>query len=65
MHIIQIITIMGIRITSKNAKYPKGIKIASEIASYLFEEQYGEIEYMPESEKETLKKACKILQKSK
>ena len=65
MHIIQIITIMGIRFTSKNAKYPKGIKIAIEIAIYLFEEQYGEIEYMPESEKETLKKACKILQKLK
>lgn len=56
---------MGIRITNKNAKYPKGMKIASEIASYLFEEQYGEIEYMSESEKEILRKACKILQKSK
>lgn len=55
---------MGIRITNKNAKYPKGIKIASAMASYMFEEQYGEIEYMPESEKEILKKACKILQKS-
>ena len=65
MHIIQIITIMGIRFTSKNAKYPRGIKIASEIASYLFEEQYGEIEYLPESENEILKKACKILQKAK
>ena len=65
MHIIQIITIMGIRITNKNAKYPNGMKIASAIASYIFEEQYGEIEYMPESEKEILKEACKILQKSK
>ena len=65
MHIIQITTIMGIRITNKNAKYPKGIKIASAIASYIFEEQCGEIECMPESEKEILRKACKILQKSK
>ena len=65
MHIIQITTIMGIRITSKNAKYPNGMKIASKIASYLFEEQYGEIENMPESEKEILRKACKILQRSK
>lgn len=44
MHIIQITTIMGIIITSKNAKYPNGMKIASKIVSYLFEEQYGELE---------------------
>lgn len=47
MHIIQITTIMGIIITSKNAKYPRGMKLASKIVSYLFEEQYGELEQMP------------------
>lgn len=56
---------MGVIITSKNAKYPRGMKLASKIVSYLFEEQYGEIEQMPKKDREILKEACLILQKQK
>ncbi len=56
---------MGVTITSKNAKYPKGMKLASKIVSYLFEERYGELGQMPKKDLEVLKEACLILQKQK
>lgn len=56
---------MGVTITSKKAKYPKGMKLASKIASYLFEEQYGELVQMSWKDLEVLKEACLILQRQK
>lgn len=52
---------MGIQVTNKQSKMPKGLKLASSILSYLFEEQYGECEYMKESEKGALRKAISAL----
>lgn len=54
---------MGIRISTKNAKCPLGNKLSSKIVSYLFEQQYGELEHMTKSEIEIIRKAASILQR--
>ena len=54
---------MSIRISNPNAKCPQGYKLMSKIASYLFEQECGELRNMSKSEIETLRKACKILQR--
>ena len=48
---------MAIKITSPKSKIPTGIKVANTISSYLFEQEFGELKYFKESEKEALKKA--------
>ena len=53
--------IMGISVTYKNAKCPKGYKLASNIASYLFEEECGELRNFSDAEIEAIRKASKIL----
>ncbi|MCR5044785.1 MAG: hypothetical protein K6A93_11780 [Bacteroidaceae bacterium] len=51
---------MGIRITGKT-KMPQGMKLASKIASYLFEQQYGELRHVSASDIEVLRSTVKIL----
>lgn len=52
---------MGIRMTNSKTKMPRALKLASTIASYLFEEEYEECKYMKGSEKEALTRAQKAL----
>ena len=52
---------MSITISRKNTKMPEAVKLASKIASYLFEQEYGEMKYMKDSEKELLRKANRML----
>ena len=52
---------MGIRVTNPKSKMPRALKLASAIASYLFEEEYEECRHMRESEKEALRKAQNAL----
>ena len=52
---------MGIRVTNPKSKMPRALKLASAIASYLFEEEYGECEHMRDSEKAALRKAQNAL----
>lgn len=54
---------MGIRVTIPKTKTPEAMKLASHIASYLFEQQCQELKYMKASEIETLKKAGRMLQR--
>lgn len=51
----------SIRITNPKSKMPRALKLASNITSYLFEEEYGECKYMKPSEIEALRKAYKAL----
>lgn len=52
---------MGVVITNKKAKCPRGYKLASQIASYLFEEEYDECKNFSASEIEKIREAAKIL----
>lgn len=52
---------MGIRVTNSKTKMPRALKLASSIASYLFEEEYEECKYMKDSEREVLRKASNAL----
>lgn len=54
---------MGIRITNPKTKTPEALKLASNITTYLFEQEYEELRYMKASEIETLKKANRMLQR--
>lgn len=55
---------MGIRITNPKSKMPKALKLASAIASYLFEEECEECKYMRASEIEALRKAQRALSRA-
>jgi hypothetical protein len=50
---------MGIRITG--GKLKEGCKLGSKIASYLFEQEYGELQQLTESERTIIRKAASIL----
>lgn len=52
---------MGIRISSKKTRMPEGMKLAGKIASYLFEQQYGELRHVSASDIEVLRSTVKIL----
>lgn len=52
---------MSVSISRKNTKMPEAIKLASKISSYLFEQEYEEMRYMKDSEKELLRKANRML----
>lgn len=54
---------MGIKVSIPKTKTPEGLKLANAIASYLFEQEYGELSHMKLSEVETLKKAGRMLQR--
>lgn len=55
---------MGIRITDKKSKMQEALKLVSHISTFLFEEEYGELEYMKASEIEAVKKASRALQRA-
>lgn len=52
---------MSIRITNPKSKMPRGLRLVSQMSSYLFEEEYGECKYMKPSEIEALKKAMRAI----
>lgn len=52
---------MGIKVINDKSKMPRALKLASAIASYLFEEEYEECKYMRASEIEALRKAQRAL----
>lgn len=52
---------MSIRITNPKSKMPRGLKLAGQITTYLFEEGNGECDYMKDSEVEALRKAIKAI----
>jgi len=55
---------MSIKISNNKSKMPEGLKLASKICTYLFEQQYRELDYMSSEEIETLRKAGNILIKA-
>lgn len=55
---------MSITVSNPKSKMPRALKLASSILSYLFEEEYEECKYMRESEKESLRKASRALQRA-
>lgn len=52
---------MGISITNNNSKMPQALRLASAIASFLFEQEYGECRLMKTSEIEALRKAQRAI----
>lgn len=52
---------MSIKMTSPSSKIPAGIAVANVIASYLFEQQCGELKYFKASEEESLRKALRTI----
>lgn len=52
---------MSIKMTSPSSKMPAGIAVANVIASYLFEQQCGELKYFKASEEEALRKALRTI----
>lgn len=52
---------MSIKMTSPSSKIPAGIAVANVIASYLFEQQCGELKYFKASEEEALRKALRTI----
>lgn len=55
---------MSIKITNSKSKMPEALKLVSHISTFLFEEEYGELEYMKASEIEAVKKASRALQRA-
>lgn len=53
---------MSIRIIQKTST-PRALALAAKIASYLFEEEYGECSRMKKTEIETLHRATRVLQR--
>lgn len=53
-----------IQVTNPNSKMPKALKLISKISTYLFEEQYGECQYLKDSEKEAINKAIRALSRA-
>lgn len=55
---------MGIKITNTKIKAEKTLGLVNKINSFLFEEEYGELSrYFKDTEKEKLRKICKMLMK--
>lgn len=53
---------MGIRITN-NSKLKASTKLLSQISSYLFEQEYGELKSFTPSQIEIIKEAGRVLSK--
>lgn len=53
----------GITITNSNTRLPKTLKLVSTISSFLFEQQYEEMEHWSETERKALASICKRLHK--
>lgn len=51
---------MGIRINGKTSM-PQGMKLASKIATYLFEQECGELSRMSKADIEVLRSAVRVL----
>lgn len=51
----------GISVTSSKSKMPHTLKLVSAISSYLFEEEFDEMQYLKESEIKSLKSICRKL----
>ena len=52
-----------INVTIPGTKLPESVKLASRIASFCFEEEYGELEFFTDAQKKKLKDAQNILMK--
>lgn len=53
---------MAVRIV-QNTKIPKGLALAAQIATYLFEQECGECRYFKQSEYNNIEKALRTLQR--
>ena len=54
---------MGITITNSNSNKKATLKLLSHLCTYLFEEQYGELKGVKESDLKKLQSAQKVLSK--
>lgn len=54
---------IGITITNSNTRLPKTLELVGTISSFLFEQQYEEMEHWSETERKALKSICKRLHK--
>lgn len=54
---------MGITITNSSTKLPRTLRLVSNISSFMFEEQYGEMQHWTEAERKALSSICKKLSK--
>lgn len=53
---------MGITVHQKT-KCPESLKLANTVASFLFEQECGELKYFTEAQKKHIQNACKALYK--
>ena len=52
-----------INVSIKGTRLPESMKLASKIASFCFEQQYGELEFFTDTQKKKLKDAQNTLMK--
>lgn len=52
-----------INVSIKSTRLPESVKLASKIASFCFEQQYGELEFFTDAQKKKLKDAQNTLMK--
>jgi len=52
-----------INVSIKGTRLPESVKLASKIASFCFEQQYGELEFFTDAQKKKLKDAQNTLMK--
>lgn len=53
----------GITITNSSSRLTKTLRLVSTISSFLFEEQYGEMQFWSGTERKALASICKRLHK--
>ena len=54
---------MGIHVTIPSTRLPESVKLASKIASFCFEQEYGELEYYTDAQKKKIRDAQAVLMK--
>jgi hypothetical protein len=52
-----------INVSIKGTRLPESVKLASKIASFCFEQEYGELEFFTDAQKKKLKDAQNTLMK--
>ena len=50
-----------INVTIKGTRLPESVKLANKIASFCFEQEYGELEYYTDAQKKKLRDAQQVL----
>jgi hypothetical protein len=54
---------MAIHFHNSKTRLPEALKLSASIATYMFEQEYGEMEFLTETDKKLLKRAGEMLAK--